>query len=153
MRDFVKWIHERMLLSLAPNDAGGGGGTTGSGGYSSGGSGGAGGSGAAVSSPGAAVGGSFDVPLYAAAGGPTQPVNAPALEFGKSVPVLVTPDPNNANDFYLSLVGPSDVTTAGGTRRVIKATTNPFTVWVRNLAQIWGAGTAGQRVILTPQPQ
>lgn len=108
---------------------------------------------AAVASPGGAGGGSYDIPLRGAGlGPPVIPVNAPARPFAQDTPVLVAPNPNNAGDFYFSLAGPQDVIAAGN-RRVVKAATNPFTVYVRNLAQIWGAGAVTDQLILTVQPR
>lgn len=99
---------------------------------------------------GAGAGGSEDIVLVGK--GATQAVNAPALQFAKNTAISVAPNPNNAADCFLSLSGPQAVAVANSLRRTIKATANPFTIYVRNLSQIWFAGNAGDTLVLTIQP-
>ena len=94
----------------------------------------------------------MDIPVYGNGGlGPprdaTKAVQAPAYQLKANEQVEIAPNPNNASDFYITEGNPGGL--VAGPYRVIKASANPITLRVSNLAQIFALGAAGDFVLIT----
>jgi hypothetical protein len=98
---------------------------------------------ASFSSPGA---GTWDIPVALTNAG--VPKNAPALELGAGEVVEVAPFATNTQAVYISTVGADAA--KSNPRRALLASSNPITLNVRNLCEIWVfAGVVGEGVTLT----
>jgi hypothetical protein len=95
------------------------------------------------SSPGA---GTWDIPVAMEFAG--VPKNAPALELGAGEVVEIAPFATNTQAVYVSTVGADAA--KSNPRRALLATSNPITLNVRNLCEVWVyAGVVGEGVTLT----